>query len=83
MSATDSLTCREAVTALYEYLDGALDPASHEQVKAHFDTCRRCYPHLRLEESFRAAVQRACGGESAPPELKDRLRALLSEAGEG
>jgi len=77
------ITCREAVAALYEFLDGELGPVSHEEVKAHFDVCQRCYPHLRLEEAFRAALQRACAGAAAPETLRDRLKAMLSEADPG
>lgn len=79
----ETLSCREALAAVYEYLDGALDPTDRDRVQAHFDVCSRCYPHLRLEESFRAAVRRAAGGEAAPAELKDRLKALLAEADQG
>lgn len=78
-----SITCREAVAALYEFLDGELGPVSHEEVKAHFDVCQRCYPHLRLEEAFRAALRRACGGGAAPQALRDRLERMLSEADPG
>jgi len=77
-----AITCKEAVRFLYEFLDGELDDAPAEQLKAHFDVCQRCYPHLKLEASFRAAVQRACGGPCAPPELKSRLMAALAEADE-
>jgi len=77
------ISCKEALRFLYEFLDGELEDAPGDQVRAHFDVCQRCYPHLRLESSFRAVVQRACCGPSAPPELKSRLLAALAEADEG
>lgn len=78
--AAEGISCREAVTVIYEFLDGELDEASHERVRAHFEICNRCYPHLRLEESFRAVVRRACAGDSAPAELKESLKELLASA---
>lgn len=74
------ISCREALRFLYEFLDGELEGAPTDQVRAHFDACQRCYPHLQMEASFRAALQRACGGPCAPPELKARLLAALAEA---
>lgn len=74
------ISCREALRFLHEFLDGELEGAPSEQVRAHFEACRRCYPHLQLEASFRAALRRACGGPCAPPELEARLRAALAEA---
>lgn len=72
--------CQEAVKLLYDYLDGELDGVSADHVRAHFEMCRMCYPHLRFEESFRAAIQRAGEGGAAPDELKEKLRALLRDA---
>jgi mycothiol system anti-sigma-R factor len=74
----EMISCREALSVVYEFLDGELEDAAHERVKAHFDVCGRCYPHLKLEESFRAALRNAAVGASAPPELKARIGELLS-----
>lgn len=77
--APPMISCREALTVLYEYLDGELEDTSQEQVRVHFDVCSKCYPHLKLEESFRSAVRRAGQGEAAPETLKNRLHELLAE----
>lgn len=76
------ISCEEALSVVYEYLDGELSGLSHERVKAHFDVCARCYPTLRLEEAFRAAVRRAARGEKAPPELRQQVLDLLVTSGE-
>ena len=75
------ISCKDALRFLYEFLDGELEGAPSDEVRAHFDVCQRCYPHLKLEASFRAALQRACGGPCAPAELKSRLMSALAEAG--
>jgi mycothiol system anti-sigma-R factor len=78
--ARSGITCSEALAALQAYLDGRLTGDDHDRVKAHLDVCARCYPRLRLEKSFRLAVQRAARGERASPALRGRLQALLREA---
>jgi anti-sigma factor (TIGR02949 family) len=76
----EMISCHDALRLVHEYLDGELGDVPHSQVKAHFDVCERCYPHLHLETVFREALRRAARGQSAPPELKARLVQLLAEA---
>ena len=78
MSCGEGITCREAVTVVQEFLDGSLEGVSAAQVRAHFEACSRCYPHLRFERSFREALARVTRGEGAPPELKSRVVELLA-----
>ncbi len=72
-----TIGCKEALTRIYEYLDGELDGVSHEQVEEHFRVCTRCYPHLRLEERFLARVREALARSSAPADLERRVLDLL------
>lgn len=74
------ISCEEALRLVHEFLDGELEDASATEVKQHFDMCQLCYPHLHLETVFREAVRRASAGESAPPDLKAKVSALLTEA---
>ena len=79
-SAAAMIPCEEALSVVHDFLDGELEGVSHEQVKAHFDACQRCYPHLRLEEQYRQAVRRAGSEQQAPAGLKVKLMELLAEA---
>jgi mycothiol system anti-sigma-R factor len=65
---------------VHDFLDGELKGVTPAEVKAHFEICQGCYPHLRLERAFREAMQRACARQTAPPELRDKVERLLSEA---
>jgi len=76
-------SCKEALSRIYEFLDGELDHVASGQVEAHFEVCRRCYPHLACERAFKAALQRAVEGRRAPPELRREVLSLLEEVGEG
>lgn len=78
--APDMIPCEEALRLVHDFLDGELEGVPRDQVKAHFDVCQRCYPHLQLESAFREAVHRAGSTESAPSELKAKVAALIAEA---
>lgn len=75
------ISCEEALALINEFIDGELEDVPYARVKAHYDVCRHCYPHLRLEESFRQAVRRAASRPHAPDDLRNRVQELLSEAG--
>ena len=79
----EMISCEEALSVIYEFLDGELDDIPQQRVREHFEVCRRCYPQLRLEEAFRAAIQNASRRETAPPEFKARLLDLIAETSEG
>lgn len=79
-SATGPISCAEALERVNEFLDGELEGVAPEVIRAHFEACARCYPHLRFEQSFRKALCRALSREKAPPELRARLRTLIDEA---
>jgi mycothiol system anti-sigma-R factor len=73
----------EAMAKVQEYLDGELDGVSHEEVAQHFSMCKRCYPHLRLEESFKDLLRRSTEEEGCPEHVKAQVLELLSqEAGQ-
>lgn len=76
------ISCEDALSRLYEFLDGELDDLTRDQVRAHYEVCRRCYPHLAAERAFKAALQRAMEGRRAPPELRHRVLDLLGEVTE-
>ena len=78
-SALPVIPCEEALSLVHDFLDGELLGVSQKQVKAHFDACQRCYPHLHLEEVFREAIRRAGTEQQAPAGLKAKLMELLAE----
>ena len=73
--------CMEAMERLQEYLDGELDGVSHEEVAHHFAICKRCYPHLRLEERFRELLHRSGTDQRCPEHLRTQVLEVLSAEG--
>jgi len=76
----EMVSCEDALAAMQEFIDGELEGVPASQVEAHFEKCQACYPHLRFEESFREAVQKAASAQGAPPELKARVLDLLANS---
>jgi len=74
------ISCHEALAVVYDYLDGELQDIDRTRVQAHFDVCARCYPQLKLEEAFLAAVSRGRASPDAPQDLRDAVLTLLVEA---
>lgn len=49
--------CRQAVTRLWEYLDGALDPHDHAALDAHLAWCLRCCGELEFARELRGLLR--------------------------
>ncbi|GAB4047036.1 mycothiol system anti-sigma-R factor [Catellatospora paridis] len=71
--------CREVLTEVYLYLDLECSDDRRSLIKQHLDECSPCLREFGIEQEVKALVNRCCGQEQAPAELKDRLRAKLSE----
>ncbi len=79
--APEGISCEEALRQLHEFMDGELDTLSCQQVEEHFELCKRCYPHLRLEERFRERIQRALRRDACPESLRQKvLESLVEES---
>ena len=81
--AGEPISCMEAMAKVHEYLDGELSGVSQEEADHHFSICKKCYPHLRLEERFRELLHGSQEGEACSERLKEQVLELLAaEAGE-
>lgn len=76
--AREMISCQEAVARIQEFVDGELHGLTHAQVEEHFEICTRCYPHLKMEQSFRQRVQAALCQPDVPGDLRDRVLQLLA-----
>ena len=79
-SEPEMIGCEEALALIQEFIDGELDDLPRAQVEKHFEVCAACYPHLKLEESFREALRRASAKDRAPEELRGKVMEMIAEA---
>lgn len=69
------MSCDFSGTLLHGYLDGELDPMRAAEFERHLETCRECTAILGAAESLRSSLQRAQLYETAPGELRRKIRA--------
>lgn len=71
--------CREVLEEVYLYLDLEVTNGRRDLIQRHLDECSPCLREYGIEQEVKALVGRCCGAETAPTELRDRLRRKLSE----
>jgi mycothiol system anti-sigma-R factor len=71
--------CREVLAEVYLYLDLECSEDRRLLIHEHLDECSPCLREYGIEQEVKALVARCCGDESAPVELKQRLRAKLAD----
>lgn len=75
--------CREVLARLYEYLDGELDAAGSDRVRAHLEACRPCLNRFEFERLFHEYVVARVPRPTAREEFKAGLLARIrAEQGE-
>ena len=74
---TGELTCREAIERIYEFMDGEATDVDPTAIAQHFEKCAACYPHLALEQNFRAKVAAAIQRQECPDALRKRVLTIL------
>ena len=73
-----SLTCREVVELLWEYIDAELTPEMESRIRSHLEACEPCYTHYDFQRAFVEFVRRH-GNEATPAPLRQRIFRLLQE----
>ena len=71
--------CSEAITSLYEYLDGELTTERRADIQQHLDDCSPCFEAFDFEAELRIVVSQKCR-DAVPDTLKDRITAALGDA---
>ncbi|GAA0516785.1 mycothiol system anti-sigma-R factor [Saccharopolyspora subtropica] len=73
-------SCEDVLAEVWLFLDNECDQQRRAFVQRHLDGCHSCLEHFGIEEHIKALLHRKCGGEHAPAELKERLRASIRQA---
>jgi mycothiol system anti-sigma-R factor len=69
--------CSEVLAEVWLFLDNECDKTRRELLKQHLDECSPCLAEYGLDEHLKALLHRKCGGEHAPEDFKERLRASI------
>ena len=71
--------CSDVLAEVYLYLDLECADERRSLIRDHLDDCSDCLREYGIEHEVKALVARCCGDETAPEELRERLRIKLSE----
>jgi len=72
------IDCGQILDEVYLFLDLECSEDRRSTIKEHLDECTPCLREFGIEQEVKALVARYCGGERAPAELRDRLRAKIN-----
>ncbi|MFN7943475.1 MAG: zf-HC2 domain-containing protein [Thermoanaerobaculia bacterium] len=75
----ESITCREVITFLLDYLSNELSPDREREFERHLAACPSCVAYLRTyKETVRLGKQvLGAEAETPPPELAPELVAAI------
>jgi len=80
-AAPTAIDCLTAVRRLWDYLDGRLSVAAHDEVEAHLAVCAKCPPHFTFAERMKRSLAERTGTEISSDDatrLRDRVRGALA-----
>jgi anti-sigma factor (TIGR02949 family) len=72
------ISCAEAVSRLWEYLDGTLDENDRKAIDEHLSFCRRCCGQAEFAQELRKFLRTSADVE-LPDDVRERLTATLEE----
>src|SRR5437763_12188382 len=72
-------SCEEVLAEVWLFLDNESHVERRTMLRRHLDECGTCLEHYGIEEHLKELLQRKCGGEHAPAELRERLRTSIRE----
>ena len=78
MSHTETMTCRDVIALLADYLEATCDAETVRALEAHLRDCRPCIAYLNTYVRTRDVTAQANRMEM-PEEMKARLRSFLLE----
>jgi mycothiol system anti-sigma-R factor len=64
---------------VYGYLDGELDDLDCAKIRQHLDECGPCLREYGLDKAVKQLVQKHCGCDLAPAELRARILVRIRE----
>ncbi len=71
------MNCEDCVDRLEAYVDRELSESEVAQLRRHLAECPPCDDRYRFEAGLRRLVRVCCEQETAPVELREKLREIL------
>jgi mycothiol system anti-sigma-R factor len=69
----------EVLARMYSYLDGEMSKDDCETIRQHLDECGPCLREFGLEEAVKRLVDKHCGCEPVPPDIRAEVMVRIRE----
>ena len=76
-SKKDTVNCNEALAEIFLLLDRECSPERDAELRRHIEECPPCLEEYGIDDQLKQLLARKCGGDHAPDELKQKLRASI------
>jgi mycothiol system anti-sigma-R factor len=73
--------CDDALSELYEFLDGELTAEKRGQIQQHIDDCTPCIEAYEFENDLRHVISQKCR-DTVPDDLRQRIADAIGKAQE-
>ncbi len=71
------MVCKEFTSLLCDYIEGELDPETHEELEEHFKDCPPCVAFLNTYKKTSQLCRQTLGQIEIPPALKKKLNDFI------
>jgi mycothiol system anti-sigma-R factor len=71
--------CSSVLERVYEYIDHEMADDDCATVKQHLDECSPCLAEFGLEQAVKSLVQRSCGCDLAPEQLRAKVLSKIRQ----
>lgn len=71
------ISCKEAVSRLYAYLDRDLGRLPEAEVEDHLKLCRHCCGELEFAKQVRGTLRRDSSVHEITPEVRTQIEAFI------
>lgn len=75
----DETDCSDVLNEVWLFLDHECNVERRELLERHLNECSPCLEEYGIEEHLKILLARKCGGDQAPDEFKERLRASIRQ----
>lgn len=79
MIKDEYMVCKELTDILCDYLEGLLDPETHEDLEEHFQDCPPCMAFFNTYKKTSQLCRQTIGQIEIPPSLEEKLKSFIRD----
>lgn len=77
------ISCKDAVSRLWTYLDRNLERVQEQELEEHLGLCRHCCGELEFARQIRERLRAGARESEIPPQTRERMEDFVKRLGGG